>query len=87
MDKHVYNTINNNLLTEAEQLWEKCLVIIKDNLSWRTYQTWFEPIKAVNLTDSVLTLQVPTVLRSELYAVAALAERLDADAFLRALAR
>lgn len=55
-----YNTINNDLLTEAEQLWEKCLVIIKDNLSWRTYQTWFEPIKAVNLLGNVLTLQVPS---------------------------
>lgn len=60
MDNHNYNTINNGLLTEAEQLWEKCLVIIKDNLSWRTYQTWFEPIKAVNLVGNVLTLQVPS---------------------------
>ena len=59
MDKHLYNT-NNNLLTEAEQLWEKCLNIIKDNVNWRTYQTWFEPVKAVGLNDNVLTLQVPS---------------------------
>ncbi len=59
MDKHLYNT-TNNLFTEAEQLWEKCLVIIKDNVSYRTYQTWFEPVKAVGLTDNVLTLQVPS---------------------------
>ncbi len=60
MDNQFYNSINNNLLTEAEQLWEKCLVIIKDNLSFRSYQTWFEPVKAVSLVDSVLTLQVPS---------------------------
>jgi chromosomal replication initiator protein len=59
MDKHLYNT-TNNLFTEAEQLWEKCLVIIKDNVSYRTYQTWFEPVKAVGLNDNVLTLQVPS---------------------------
>ncbi len=59
MDNNLYNTINN--MSEAEQLWEKCLVIIKDNLSsWRAYQTWFEPIKAVNLANGVLTLQVPS---------------------------
>ena len=59
MDKHLYNT-TNNVLTEAEQLWEKCLNIIKDNVNWRTYQTWFEPVKAVGLNDNVLTLQVPS---------------------------
>ena len=45
---------------DAEQLWEKCLAIIKDNVNWRTYQTWFEPIKAVNLNDNIVTLQVPS---------------------------
>jgi chromosomal replication initiator protein len=61
MDKHLYNhTANNNVLTEAEQLWEKCLTIIKDNVAWRTFQTWFEPVKAVGLNDDVLTLQVPS---------------------------
>jgi chromosomal replication initiator protein len=59
MDKHLYNT-TNNVLTEAEQLWEKCLNIIKDNVNWRTYQTWFEPVKAVGLADNVVTLQVPS---------------------------
>ena len=59
MDKHLYNT-TTNVLTEAEQLWEKCLSIIKDNVNWRTFQTWFEPVKAVGLNDNVLTLQVPS---------------------------
>lgn len=59
MNKHLFNN-TNNVLTEAEQLWEKCLNIIKDNVNWRTYQTWFEPVKAVALNDNVLTLQVPS---------------------------
>ena len=59
MDKHLYNT-TNNVLSEAEKLWEKCLTIIKDNVNWRTYQTWFEPVKAVDLNDNILTLQVPS---------------------------
>lgn len=57
MDKGHYNV---NTLSEAEQSWEKCLGIIKDNVNWRTYQTWFEPVKAVALTDNILTLQVPS---------------------------
>jgi chromosomal replication initiator protein len=60
MDKHLYNNTNTNVLTGAEQLWEKCLSIIKDNVNWRTYQTWFEPVKAVGLVDDILTLQVPS---------------------------
>ncbi|MBS1589603.1 MAG: chromosomal replication initiator protein DnaA [Bacteroidetes bacterium] len=57
MDKHLYNITSKN---EAEAVWAKCLSIIKDNLNWRTYQTWFEPIKAAALSGTVLTLQVPS---------------------------
>src|ERR1700755_1862282 len=57
MDKSIHSI---NTFNEAEQSWEKCLAIIKDNVNWRTYQTWFEPIRAVALTGSVLTLQVPS---------------------------
>ena len=45
---------------EAEALWLNCVEIIKDNVNWRTFQTWFEPIKAVALENNVLTLQVPS---------------------------
>ena len=45
---------------DAETVWEKCLTIIRDNVNLRSYQTWFEPIKAVELSDQVLTLQVPS---------------------------
>lgn len=43
-----------------EAAWERCLDIIRDNVAWRTFQTWFEPIRAVALVGNVLTLQVPS---------------------------
>ena len=43
-----------------EKIWNKCLVIIKDNVSLQSYKTWFDPIRAIKLKDSVLTIQVPS---------------------------
>lgn len=45
---------------DANELWERCLTIIKDNVSWQAFKTWFEPIKAIDVKDSVLTIQVPS---------------------------
>lgn len=44
----------------CEKVWEKCLQIIKDNVSLQSYKTWFEPIKPVKLSGSILTIQVPS---------------------------
>ena len=33
----------------AEQVWNDCLEIIKDNLSGQNFKTWFEPIKAIKI--------------------------------------
>ncbi|MCB0429930.1 MAG: chromosomal replication initiator protein DnaA [Flavobacteriales bacterium] len=44
----------------AEQVWETCLEIIKDNVSTQSFKTWFEPIKPVKLKGNVLTIQVPS---------------------------
>jgi chromosomal replication initiator protein len=44
----------------AAAAWQKCLSIIQDNVNWRTFQTWFDPIRAVALMGQVLTLQVPS---------------------------
>ncbi len=59
--------MSNNLYTnqtsasdDAHAAWERCLSIIRDNVNWRTYQTWFAPIRAVALTNQILTLQVPS---------------------------
>ena len=42
-----------------EQVWDSCLLFIKDHINPQSYKTWFEPIKAVKLIDNSLTIQVP----------------------------
>ena len=41
-------------------VWNNCLQIVKDNIPPQSFKTWFEPIKAVKLTGSILTIAVPT---------------------------
>jgi chromosomal replication initiator protein len=45
----------------STHVWENCLQIIKDNIPARSFQTWFEPIKALRLEGEVLTIQVPSL--------------------------
>jgi chromosomal replication initiator protein len=44
----------------CENVWKKCLQIIRDNVSPQNYKTWFEPIKAVKLDGKILTIEVPS---------------------------
>ncbi|MBU2651671.1 MAG: chromosomal replication initiator protein DnaA [Bacteroidetes bacterium] len=44
----------------AVEVWENCLKIIKDNIHYQSFKTWFTPIKPLKLEDSVLTIQVPS---------------------------
>lgn len=44
----------------AESVWNQCLQYIKDNIETQAYKTWFEPIEAIELTDNVLYIQVPS---------------------------
>ncbi|GLB49761.1 chromosomal replication initiator protein DnaA [Neptunitalea lumnitzerae] len=44
----------------AQTVWERCLQFIKDNIQPQAYKTWFEPIRAVKLTDNSLSIQVPS---------------------------
>lgn len=43
-----------------DQIWEKCLNIIRDIVEWQPFKTWFEPIKPVKLDNNILTIQVPS---------------------------
>ena len=40
--------------------WQECLIIIRDNVTPQSFKTWFEPIKAVKISNKVLTIQVPS---------------------------
>lgn len=41
-------------------LWNKCLKVIKDNVSDITFQTWFSPIIPLTFENKVFTIQVPS---------------------------
>lgn len=42
-------------------VWKRCLDIIRDNIGDpKSFKTWFEPIKPLNLENGVLTIQVPS---------------------------
>ena len=43
-----------------DKVWSNCLDIIKDIVEWQHFKTWFEPIKAVELKNNVLVIQVPS---------------------------
>jgi chromosomal replication initiator protein len=43
-----------------EEVWDSCLLVIKDNLNYQNFKTWFAPIKPVKLENNVLTIQVPS---------------------------
>jgi chromosomal replication initiator protein len=42
-----------------EQLWRKSLDIIRENVNPRSFQTWFSPLKAVEISEESITLGVP----------------------------
>lgn len=42
-----------------DKVWQNCLQTIRGNVNTQSFKTWFEPIKAVQLKESVLTIQVP----------------------------
>ncbi len=46
--------------TSHEEVWQRCLDVIRDNVSMQSFKTWFEPIRPVKLQDNVLTIQVPS---------------------------
>ncbi len=44
----------------ASGVWEQCLEIIRDNINYQKYNSWFHPIKPVTLENKILTIQVPS---------------------------
>ncbi|MFC2133992.1 chromosomal replication initiator protein DnaA [Bacteroidota bacterium] len=48
-------TLNN----DHQLIWKECLSLIKDNVPFITYNTWFLPIKPLELDENKLKIQVP----------------------------
>jgi len=47
------------MTNDHTMVWEKCLKIIRREISPQSFKTWFEPIKPIRLTSEALTIQVP----------------------------
>lgn len=45
---------------DHNQVWSRCLAIIKDNLPPISFKTWFEPIVPIKLKGNILVIQVPS---------------------------
>jgi chromosomal replication initiator protein len=45
--------------------WEECLKLIKEEIPWQTFQTWFIPIIPVSYHDETLVLRAPSRFVSE----------------------
>ncbi len=43
-----------------QEIWNKCLSVIKDNLTDLTFNTWFKPIIPEKLEGNILTINVPS---------------------------
>lgn len=53
-------TSQNNFPDNPSAVWKECLQTIKSNVTLMTYNTWFLPIKPLELEDFVLTVQLPS---------------------------
>lgn len=44
---------------DAKDIWKECLGIIKENVPFLTYHTWFLPIKPYEVENNILKIYVP----------------------------
>ncbi|MHB8904847.1 MAG: chromosomal replication initiator protein DnaA [Melioribacteraceae bacterium] len=59
MQNAALNLQNPPLEKNAKDLWKECLSLIKENVPFITYNTWFLPIKPFELENSTLKIYVP----------------------------
>ena len=50
---------NSSASVDANTVWKKCLLHIKENVTLMTYNTWFLPIRPVSFEDNNLKVQLP----------------------------
>ena len=46
--------------TDVNSIWKNCLTRIKENVTLMTYNTWFLPIRPVEISDNNLKVQLPS---------------------------
>ncbi len=45
---------------DCGSIWNRCLRMIKENISAGSFSTWFEPIVPVSFENNILTIEVPS---------------------------
>lgn len=53
-------TIDKPIIQKHEEVWNNCLNLIKENVPGMTFNTWFLPIKALELNENSLKVQLPS---------------------------
>lgn len=51
---------NKQIYSKPVIIWKECLKVIKDNVTLMTYNTWFLPIKPLELDGEILKVQLPS---------------------------
>lgn len=46
---------------DCKDLWKRCLVVLKDNVSDAVYNSWFAPIEPIKYEADKMTLQLPSM--------------------------
>lgn len=59
MQNTVANVPTVQLEKNAKDVWKECLQLIKENVPFITYNTWFLPIKPIELENTTLKIYVP----------------------------
>jgi chromosomal replication initiator protein len=54
------SSLENPRYYDASTAWKECLKYIKENVTLMTYNTWFLPIKPVELKNNILKIQIPS---------------------------
>ncbi|NTV45732.1 MAG: chromosomal replication initiator protein DnaA, partial [Chlorobiales bacterium] len=55
-----YKSASDTEKASAQEVWQKCLDVIRDNINNQSFKTWFEPIIPLKLANEELTIQVPS---------------------------
>src|SRR5690606_24235995 len=51
---------DKQIISEINFVWKECLKVFKDNVTLMTYNTWFLPIKPLELENKTLKVQLPS---------------------------
>ena len=51
---------DNKITDDVNSIWKNCLTRIKENVTLMTYNTWFLPIRPIELKNNILKVQLPS---------------------------